>query len=109
MIQFVCDSCGSVKGAKEPWILGVAAELVGVTSTSREITIFPTWDPGLAAHLLAVHFCSSECKDEYTAQVMEDDMPEPAAARKSARGTVKPAQHSSRGTQRSTRRRRRAA
>lgn len=65
MIEFVCDSCGRVKDAQETWILGLAAEAVGVTAARREVSIISLWDRERALHPLAVHFCSESCKDDY--------------------------------------------
>ena len=39
MIRFQCESCGRLKGDGETWILGFAAENIGVTSARREISI----------------------------------------------------------------------
>lgn len=69
MIQYVCDSCSAVKEPDEVWILGYAAEAVGVTSARREVTVLSGWDRERAVHPLAVHFCSVECKDNYMAQL----------------------------------------
>ena|SRR5437763_279537 len=65
MIQFVCDSCARTKGRNQVWILGLAAETVGVTAARREVTILSGWTRDSAVHPLAVHFCSEECKDDY--------------------------------------------
>src|SRR5215467_12132160 len=65
MIQFVCDTCSAVKRAEDAWVLGLAAESLGVAATRREVTILPLWDRTRAVHPLAVHFCSLECKDKY--------------------------------------------
>jgi hypothetical protein len=69
MIQFVCDSCSRLKSPQATWILGHAAEAVGVTSARREVTIFSTWDRERAVDPLAVHFCSLECKEKYVAEL----------------------------------------
>lgn len=69
MIQFVCDGCSAIKEPSEVWILGLAAEAVGVTAARREVTIQSAWDRPTAVHPLAVHFCSIECKDEYMARL----------------------------------------
>ena len=69
MIQFACDSCATFKEADDVWILGLAAEAVGAASARREVTILSTWDRPNAVHPLAVHFCSSECKDDYLARL----------------------------------------
>jgi hypothetical protein len=69
MLQFVCDSCGAIKEPSEVWIVGLAAESVGVTSARRQVTIQSAWDRPAAVHPLAVHFCSVECKDNYMARL----------------------------------------
>ena len=73
MIQFACDSCGRVKKPSEAWIIGVAAEAVGVTVARREVTIQSAWDEATAMHPLAVHFCSVKCKDNYMAELFAPD------------------------------------
>src|SRR5438105_6470036 len=69
MLQFVCDSCGRVKKPSEAWIVGTAAEAVGVTAARREVAIQSAWDTTTAMHPLAVHFCSIKYKDNYMAQL----------------------------------------
>src|SRR5256884_4768922 len=73
MIQFVCDSCGRVKEPSETWIVGTAAEAVGVTAARREVTIQSAWDRAIAVHPFAVHFCSIKCKDSYMAELFAAD------------------------------------
>jgi len=65
MIRFQCDSCGRLKEEGEVWILGFAAENIGVTSARREIAIASSWDRPRAAEPLAVHFCSDVCRATY--------------------------------------------
>ncbi len=65
MIRFQCDGCGRVKEEGEVWILGFAAENIGVTSARREISITSSWDRPRAVEPLAVHFCSDECRAKY--------------------------------------------
>jgi hypothetical protein len=65
MIQYVCDTCSAIKEPEEVWIVGLAAEAVGVTAARREISIESVWSRETAVHPLAVHFCSTQCKDEY--------------------------------------------
>jgi hypothetical protein len=72
MIRFDCDWCRRIKASDEIWILGLAAESVGVTAARREITILPMWKRETAVHPLAVHFCSEECKDDYMAQLFKE-------------------------------------
>ena len=67
MIHFACDSCRTIKASNEIWLLGLAAETVGVVAARREVTILPVWDRDQAVHRLAVHFCSEECKKEFVA------------------------------------------
>ncbi len=75
MIQYVCDTCSAVKGAGEVWLVGLAAEAVGLTSARREVTIQSDWDRTSAVHPLAVHFCSMECKNEYMAGLFAPEVP----------------------------------
>lgn len=72
MIRFDCDWCGRTKASDELWILGLAAEAVGVTAARREITILPIWKRETAVHTMAVHFCSEECKDDYVARLFNE-------------------------------------
>jgi hypothetical protein len=75
MIQYVCDTCSAIKSPQELWVLGLAAETVGITSSRREVTIQSDWDSATAVHPLAVHFCSIECKDEYMARLFAPEGP----------------------------------
>src|SRR6266568_8184437 len=75
MVQYVCETCSAVKGPEELWLVGLAAETVGVTSARREVTIQSDWDRTTAVHPLAVHFCSIECKDEYMARLFAPEGP----------------------------------
>jgi len=77
MIRFDCDWCRRTKASNEIWILGLAAEAVGVTAARREITILAAWNLDTAVHPLAVHFCCEECKEDYMAQLFNH---EPALA-----------------------------
>jgi hypothetical protein len=72
MIRFQCESCGRLKGDKEAWILGFAAENIGVTSARREISIASSWDRPRAVESLAVHFCSDECRVTYMSALFGD-------------------------------------
>ena len=65
MVRFQCDTCRKLKEGHEAWILGFAAENIGVTSARREVSISGTWDRPRAVEPLAVHFCSDECRAEY--------------------------------------------
>lgn len=65
MIRFQCDGCGRLKEDGSAWILGFAAENIGVTSARREISIASSWDRPRAVEPLAVHFCSDECRATY--------------------------------------------
>ncbi len=69
MIQYLCDNCRKIMRKGDGWILGFAAENLGVTSARREVTIAPEWDEMRAREWLAVHFCSVGCKDEYIEQL----------------------------------------
>ena len=65
MIAFICETCGKVKKPDQDWILGMAAESVGVVSARREVNILSVWAEAQAVHPLAVHFCSERCKEKY--------------------------------------------
>lgn len=73
MVLFGCDWCRKMKQAGDVWVLGLAAESVGVTAARREVTILPAWDEGQSCHPLAVHFCSAEHKDNYLAALFETE------------------------------------
>ena len=75
MIQYLCDTCSAAKAPEEAWLVGLAADAVGVTSARREVTIQSEWDRTTAVHPLAVHFCSIECKDEYMARLFTPEGP----------------------------------
>src|SRR5215510_1706665 len=65
MVRFECDTCKRLKDPNEAWILGFAAENIGVISARREIEIATAWDPLRAVERLAVHFCSDSCRAQY--------------------------------------------
>jgi hypothetical protein len=75
MIQYVCETCSAVKGPTEVWIVGLAAEAVGAISARREMNIQSAWNRATALHPLAVHFCSTQCKDEYMARLFAPETP----------------------------------
>ena len=81
MIEFLCDSCVRVKDPGATWILGLAAEAVGVTAARREVTILPTWNREQAVHPLAVHFCSEECKENYIEKLFGNTVAEEGVER----------------------------
>ena len=85
MIHFACDSCRRVKALNEIWLLGLAAETVGVVAARREVTILPVWDRDQAVHRLAVHFCSEECKDKYVAKLFGQENSRTEGARRGVR------------------------
>jgi hypothetical protein len=72
MIRFQCESCGRLKGDGETWILGFAAENIGVTSARREISIASSWDRPRSVESFAVHFCSDECRSTYMSALFGD-------------------------------------
>ncbi len=65
MIRYECDFCHRLRPNDEAWILGFAAENVGVTAARREVTILPHWDEARALAYLAVHFCCDQCRQNY--------------------------------------------
>jgi hypothetical protein len=75
MVLFACDWCKAIKQAGDVWVLGLAAESIGLTAAVREITILSTWDDARACDRLAVHFCSLEHKDKYMAELFQTEEP----------------------------------
>lgn len=76
MLRFACDWCERLKEPDEAWVLGFAAENLGVTAARREVTVMSTWDRERAVHPFAVHFCSLEHKNNYMAALF-DTTPQP--------------------------------
>ncbi len=72
MVRFQCDTCHRLKESGEIWILGFAAETIGVAAARREISIASAWDDGRAVDALAVHFCSDECRRSYVEHLFGD-------------------------------------
>lgn len=71
MLRFACDWCQRLKEPEETWILGFAAENLGVTASRREVTVLNEWDRERAVHPFAVHFCSIEHKDRYMSALFD--------------------------------------
>ena len=65
MVRYECDFCQRIKQKDEAWILGFAAENIGLTAARREVTILPHWDETRAPAYLAVHFCCEQCRQNY--------------------------------------------
>jgi hypothetical protein len=96
MILFACDYCSQLKDPKEVWIVGLAAEAVGVTAARREVTILPMWERPQIVDALAVHFCSDECRDNYIRQLFEQEPLPAPPARKTVRRKSKVARRTKR-------------
>jgi hypothetical protein len=77
MIQFLCDTCSRTKKPNEIWILGLAAEAVGITAARREVTILSGWDWDNSVHPLAIHFCSEACKQSYVDRLFGGEVSQP--------------------------------
>jgi hypothetical protein len=73
MVRYECDFCHRLKGNDEAWILGFAAENIGVTAARREVTILPRWDEARAAAYLAVHFCCEQCRQNYMTNLFGEE------------------------------------
>jgi len=73
MVLFACDWCKAIKQTGDVWILGLAAESIGVTAAQREINILTAWDDARACDRLAVHFCSVEHKVKYMAALFDTE------------------------------------
>ena len=74
MIEFVCDNCHKRKHDRDDWILGLAAESIGVQSARREVNILSRWSEAESVHPMAVHFCSEKCKDRYMKRLFTYDL-----------------------------------
>lgn len=74
MIEYLCDTCHKRKKPEQSWILGLAAESVGVQSARREINIMSAWSQPEAVHPMAVHFCSERCKDRYVKKLFSYEL-----------------------------------
>lgn len=71
MLLFACDWCQQLKNEGDVWILGLAAENLGIAAARREVTILRAWDPATAVNPFAVHFCTDEHKNNYMAALFE--------------------------------------
>ena len=75
MLRYECDNCQKLKEKDQEWLLGFAAENIGVTANRREITFLSKWDEDQAVDWLAVHFCSMPCKQYYMSRLFGDIQP----------------------------------
>jgi hypothetical protein len=73
MVRYECDYCHRLKPKDESWILGYAAENIGVTAARREVTILPEWDEVRAVDYLAVHFCCDQCRQNYMVTIFGEE------------------------------------
>ena len=73
MVRYECDFCHRLKENDETWILGFAAENIGVTAARREVTILPSWDEVRSVDYLAVHFCCEQCRQNYMANLFGEE------------------------------------
>lgn len=73
MVRYECDFCHRLKNKGEAWILGFAAENIGVTAARREVSILPLWDEARAVDYLAVHFCCEQCRQNYMARLFGEE------------------------------------
>lgn len=76
MLRYECDFCHRLKEKGESWILGFAAENIGVTARKREVTILPQWDELRAVGYLAVHLCSEQCRQNYMESLFGEESSE---------------------------------
>jgi hypothetical protein len=75
MICFECDNCQRLKKDGDAWILGFAAEAVGVAAARREISFLSAWDDESAAEPMAVHFCCERCSRQYMQRLFGSEAP----------------------------------
>lgn len=83
MLAYVCDWCKCPRNEPQRWILGFAAERVGIGGVQREISIASAWSDRLAEHPLAVHFCSEEHKQAYIHALFDQPASQEAGRRAS--------------------------
>jgi hypothetical protein len=89
MIRYQCEVCDRLKRPEEAWILGFAAERLGVTEARREIAVVGKWDDDRAIRPFAVHFCSDQCKQVYMDKMFGETAQPVAAPRNPAASTRK--------------------
>jgi hypothetical protein len=77
MLRYECDYCHRLKEKDEAWILGFAAENIGVTAARREVTILPVWNEAQSVNYLAVHFCCEQCRQNYLANLFGEEPGQP--------------------------------
>jgi hypothetical protein len=75
MVRFECDCCSKIKAKHDDWILGFAAENIGVMAARREVTIADTWDDRAARDWMAIHFCSNDCRANYMGRIFAEVPP----------------------------------
>jgi hypothetical protein len=88
MVRYECDNCQRLKGKDEEWILGFAAENIGLKAARREITFLSGWNEDKAVDWLAVHFCSDGCRQTYTSRLF-GETPTAAVLAETAEAPVK--------------------
>jgi hypothetical protein len=66
MVRFQCDGCGKLREGKEAWILGLAAENIGITSARREISIVSAWE---RAHCGRFPCSPDKCRAYYMSEL----------------------------------------
>jgi hypothetical protein len=91
MLQYICDWCKRTKQVEDAWILGFAAENIGVVSARREITVASAWTDTQAVHPLAVHFCSEDHKDRYVSALFDTEPAEAETVVETTLATGRPA------------------
>jgi len=77
MLRYECDYCHRLKEKDEAWILGFAAENIGVTAARREVTILPVWNEAQSVNYLAIHFCCEQCRQNYLANLFGEEPGQP--------------------------------
>lgn len=74
MLQYSCDFCGKLKGPRDNWLLGMAAETLSPTSAHRTVTMALTWNYPQSVEPLAVHFCSTKCRENYIRSLFDSKL-----------------------------------
>jgi hypothetical protein len=74
MVEIKCDNCDAVRhpndetrNPTEEWILGWDLISESPNAVQRSIRFLDRWDQRRITEFGAIHFCSTECREEYIA------------------------------------------
>jgi len=75
MVKIICDACGAVRhpnteraiAGGSGWIQGYDIETHSASGISRSIRFQDHFDDRRVTEMGAIHFCCTECRDDYVA------------------------------------------